>query len=197
MAKVASLSICLMSAIYCAQNKYSIFWANLPSTFNRLCWKYFLIAALLSYVHYGAHHHHMGKCLERLGLQSLWLTSSCSSTSSVSSSSLSVLMVSTFVDSICVVHNCWLSTVCSLSVLVFSFCSGWSSTSSSVTGIWLSFSSIWNGQFFSSNVIVPVFIQFYICIMGIVFFQPCDSTSDMISTDCVIHVLTFVLKLTF
>ena len=39
MANVASLSICFMSAIYCAQNRYSIFWANLPSTFNKCCWK--------------------------------------------------------------------------------------------------------------------------------------------------------------
>ena len=29
-----------------------------------------LLAALLSYVHYGSHHHHMGKGLERLRLQS-------------------------------------------------------------------------------------------------------------------------------
>ena len=71
MAKVASLSICFMSAIYCGQNRYSIFGANLPSIFNKHCWKYFLMgAALLSYLHCGSHHHHMGKGLDRLGLQS-------------------------------------------------------------------------------------------------------------------------------
>ena len=51
-----------MSAIYCAQNRYSIFGANLASIFNKHCWKYFLFA-------YGSHHYHMGIDLERLELQ--------------------------------------------------------------------------------------------------------------------------------
>ena len=52
----------------------------------------------------------------------LWLTATYFSASSVSSLSLSVSMVSTFVDSICLVNSCWLSPFFSLSLLVFSFC---------------------------------------------------------------------------
>ena len=70
MANVASLSICFMFAIYCAQNRYSIFWANLPSTFNKWCGSISLLVVLLFCLHYGSHHYHMGIDLERLVLQS-------------------------------------------------------------------------------------------------------------------------------
>ena len=73
----------------------------------------------------------------------LWFTSTFSSASSVSSSSCSVSIVSTFVDSLCLVNSYWLSSLFSLSLLVFSFCNDCLSTTSSVTVIWLLFSSSW------------------------------------------------------
>ena len=68
----------------------------------------------------------------------LWLIAICSSTSSVSSS-LSVSILSTFVDSICVMHSSWLSSLFSFSLLILS--SDWFRTESSLTVTWLSLSS--------------------------------------------------------
>ena len=45
MVNVASLSICFMFALYYAKYRYSIFCGNLPSTFNKCCWNYFLIGS--------------------------------------------------------------------------------------------------------------------------------------------------------
>ena len=42
-AKLASLCICWISEIYCAQKMYSMFLAKRPSTFKSRCWKYFLM----------------------------------------------------------------------------------------------------------------------------------------------------------
>ena len=52
----------------------------------------------------------------------LQLTATCSSASSVSPSSLSVSIVYTFVDSICLDNNCGLLSLFSFSLLIFSFC---------------------------------------------------------------------------
>ena len=52
-----------MSAIYSAQNRYSIF--------GRIYYQHLInIAGSISYSHYCSQHYHMGTDLERLGLQS-------------------------------------------------------------------------------------------------------------------------------
>ena len=68
MANVASLSICFMSAIYCAQKDIQYFGQIYHLHLIIIVGSISLLAVLLFYLHYGSHQYHMGIDLERLEL---------------------------------------------------------------------------------------------------------------------------------
>ena len=68
MANVASLSICFISDIYCAQKDIQYFEQIYHLHLLSIVGSIALLVALLFYLHYGSHHYHMGIDLERLVL---------------------------------------------------------------------------------------------------------------------------------
>ena len=69
MANVASLSICFMSATYCAQKDIQYFEKIYHLHLTSVVGSISLLAALLFSLYYGSHHYNMGIDLDRLVLQ--------------------------------------------------------------------------------------------------------------------------------